>query len=172
MAVNGNFDETVGLLTLSANSNIDFSGFGGTLRFGGIGSLASGANLAIWNWSGTTQYGTQVNNYANPSNLVFTNNSTLISNFANISFYSDSGSSFVGNGFEVGFSVGGTEIIAVPEPEAFLYAVVLLAGVAVQYIRLRAKRKVCRLSLTSDPRLNRSANTVAVTMTADAHPLA
>jgi hypothetical protein len=146
MAVNGNFDETVGLLTLSANSTLDFSGFAGTLRFGGIGSWATGATLAIWNWSGTTQYGTQVNNYANPSNLVFTNNSTLTSNLANISFYSDSGNSFVGNGFGKDFMGpgGGTEIIAVPEPEAFLYAVVLLAGLAVQYIRRRSKRKLLK----------------------------
>ena len=141
MAVSGNFDETVGLLTLSANSTIDFSGFAGTLRFGGIGSWATGATLAIWNWSGTTQYGTQVNNYANPSNLVFTSNANLTSeNLALISFYSDSGSSFVGNGFEQGFSPGGgTGIIAVPEPEALFYAAALLAGVVIQYIR-RTKR--------------------------------
>ena len=146
MAVSGNFDETVGLLTLSANSTIDFSGFAGTLRFGGIGSWATGATLAIWNWSGTTQYGTQVNNYQNPSNLVFTTtNSTLTSNLANISFYSDSGNSFVGSGFEVsGFSGGGSQIIAVPELETYLYAVVLLAGLVVQYIRRRAKRKLLK----------------------------
>jgi hypothetical protein len=141
MAVSGNFDETVGLLTLSANSTLDFSGFVGTLRFSGIGSWAAGANLAIWNWSGTTYWGTQVNNYANPSNLVFSNNSTLTSNLANISFYSDSGNSFVGNGFAQGFSGGGTEIIAVPETETFFYAVALLAGVVIQYLRRRAKRK-------------------------------
>jgi autotransporter-associated beta strand protein len=143
MALSGNFDETVGLLTLSANSTLDFSGFGGTLRFGGIGSWATGANLAIWNWSGTTQYGTQVNNYANPSNLVFTNNSTLTSNLANISFYSDSGNSFVGNGFDRGFSPGGgTEIIAVPEPGSYATALMLLlACLAVQSIRRRAKQK-------------------------------
>ena len=142
MAVSGNFNESVGLLTLSANSTIDFSGFGGTLRFGGIGSWASGATLAIWNWSGTTQYGTQINNYANPSNIVFTDNSNLTSNLANISFYSDSGSSFVGNGFEQGFSPGGgTEIIAVPEPEALFYAAALLAGVVIQYLRRRPKQK-------------------------------
>jgi autotransporter-associated beta strand protein len=143
MALSGNFDETVGLLTLSANSTLDFSGFGGTLRFGGIGSWAAGANLAIWNWSGTTQYGTQVNNYANPSNLVFTNNSTLTSNLANISFYSDSGNSFVGNGFDRGFSPGGgTEIIAVPEPGSYATALMLLlACLAVQSIRRRAKQK-------------------------------
>jgi autotransporter-associated beta strand protein len=146
MAVSGNFDETVGLLTLSADSIIDFSGFAGTLRFGGIGSWASGATLAIWNWSGTTQYGTQINNYANPSNIVFTNNSNLNSNLVNISFYSDSGNSFVGNGFEVsGFSGGGSQIIAVPETETYFYAVALLAGVGVQFIRRRAKRKSLEL---------------------------
>ena len=153
MALSGNFNETVGLLTLSANSTIDFSGFGGTLRFGGIGSWATGATLAIWNWSGTTQYGTQINNYANPSNLVFSNNSTLTSNLANISFYSDSGNSFVGNGFEAtGFSGGGSEIIAVPEPETLLYAIALLAGSFVQYLRRRSKQKFVGLDspLTQD----------------------
>jgi autotransporter-associated beta strand protein len=140
MAMSGNFNETVGALTLSANSTIDFSGFVGTLRFSGIGSWAAGANLAIWNWSGTTQYGTQINNYATPSNLVFSNNSTLTSNLANISFYSDSGNSFVGSGFEVsGFSGGGSQIIAVPETETYFYAVALLAGIVFQYIRRQAK---------------------------------
>jgi autotransporter-associated beta strand protein len=141
MAVSGTFNETVGALTLSANSTLDFAGFVGTLRFSGIGSWASGANLAIWNWSGTTQYGTQINNYGTPSNLVFSNNSTLTSNLANISFYSDSGNSFVGSGFEVtGFSGGGSEIIAVPETETYFYAVALLAGIVIQYLRRRAKR--------------------------------
>jgi fibronectin-binding autotransporter adhesin len=174
MAMSGNFNENVGLLTLSKDSIIDFAGFVGTLRFSGVDSWAPSANLAIWNWSGTPRYGDPVNNYQTPSNLVFTNNATLTNNLANISFYSDSGTTFIGSGFEQGFTGpgGGTEIIAVPETETYFYALALLAGLVVQYIRLRAKRKVCRLSLTSDPRLNRSANTVAVTMTADAHPLA
>lgn len=51
IAVSGTFSENVGLLTLSANSTIDFSGFVGTLRFSGINSWASTATLAIWNWS-------------------------------------------------------------------------------------------------------------------------
>jgi autotransporter-associated beta strand protein len=136
-ALSGAFDETVGLLTLSANSTIDFSGFGGTLRFGGIGSWSPGATLAIWNWSGTTQYGTQINNYANPSNLVFTNNSILTSNLANISFYSDSGNSFVGSGFEVsGFSGGGSQIIAVPETETYLTGFLLILGFGIYQLRL------------------------------------
>jgi len=145
MAVSGNFSETVGALTLSANSTLDFAGFVGTLRFSGIASWASGANLAIWNWSGTTQFGTQINNYANPSNLVFTTvTSNLTNNLANITFYSDSGNNFVGNGFEVtGFSGGGSQIIAVPEPEtwvsgAFLVVFGVFIGLRQQAIRRKA----------------------------------
>jgi autotransporter-associated beta strand protein len=141
MAMSGTFNETVGALTLSANSTLDFSGFVGTLRFSGIGSWAAGANLAIWNWSGRTEYGTNYGTYPNSSNLVFTNNSTLSSNLANISFYSDSGTTFIGSGFERGFSGGGTEIIAVPETETYFIALALLAGIVVQYLRRRAKRK-------------------------------
>ena len=137
MAVSGTFNENVGLLTLSANSVIDFSAFVGTLRFSGVSSWAPSANLAIWNWSGTTYWGTQVNNYATPSNLVFSNNSTLTSNLANISFYSDSGNSFVGSGFEVsGFSGGGSQIIAVPEPETYLTGILLILGATIYQLRL------------------------------------
>jgi autotransporter-associated beta strand protein len=143
MAVSGTFNETVGALTLSANSTLDFAGFIGTLRFSGVGSWAPSANLAIWNWSGTTHWGTQVNNYATPSRLVFdTSNAALTNNLANISFYSDSGNSFVGNGLvDSSFTGGGNLIIAVPETETYFYALALLAGLVVQYIRRRAKRK-------------------------------
>jgi autotransporter-associated beta strand protein len=150
LAVSGNFNENVGALTLSSNSVIDFSGFSGTLRFSGVSSWLPSANLAIWNWSGTTYWGTQVNNYAAPSNLVFTNNSSISSNLANISFYSDSGSSFVGSGFEMsGFSGGGSEIIAVPEPEAWFAAAVLTAAAA--YTAIRRRRKSFRFPLRRTP---------------------
>ena len=148
MAVSGTFNETVGLLTLSANSTIDLADFTGTLRFGGVGSWADGANLAIWNWKGLAQDGTQVGDGIANRNIVFTDATSPddLTNYLNrISFYSDSGSSFVGNAFEQPFSqpgfATGTEIIAVPETETYLYAVALLAGVAVQYLRRRAKRK-------------------------------
>ena len=146
MAVSGTFNETVGALTLSANSTIDFSAFVGTLRFSGVSSWAPSANLAIWNWSGTTYWGTQVNNYAAPSNLVFTNNSSISSNLTNISFYSDSGSSFVGSGFEMsGFSGGGSQIIAVPEAETWVAATILTAAAA--YTAIRRRRKSFRFPL-------------------------
>jgi autotransporter-associated beta strand protein len=138
-AVNGTFDETVGLLTLSANSVIDLSSFTGTLRFGGVGSWADGTSLAIWNWNGINQYGTPVGDGANNRHVVFTSNSGLSNYLDRISFYSDSGSSFVGNAFEVGFSGGGTEIIAVPEPETYLAATALLLGLGIHLLRQRKR---------------------------------
>jgi autotransporter-associated beta strand protein len=131
LAVSGNFEQNVGALTLSANSVIDFSGFSGILRFSGLSwaSGSSNATLDIWNWSGTTEWGTQVNNYTNPSNLVFSNSANLTAdNLAKISFYSDSGDSFVGKGFiESDFAGPGTLIIAVPEPETWIAGLALLS---------------------------------------------
>jgi autotransporter-associated beta strand protein len=152
MALSGNFNENVGLLTLSANSTIDFSGFSGVLRFSGVGSWAAGANLAIWNWSGTTDWGTQINNYQNPSRLVFANNSIITSNLNNINFYSDNGNSFIGNGFQKGFTetgFSGTEIIAVPEAETYIAGLFLLAGYGIYHLRRRAIRN----SLVGQPEI-------------------
>jgi autotransporter-associated beta strand protein len=143
LAVNGTFDETVGLLTLSANSVIDLNGFTGTLRFGGVGSWAASANLQIWNWNGINQYRTPVGDGLNNRHVVFTNNDGLSSYLDRISFYSGSGSGFAGTGFAEGFTGpgGGTEIIAVPEPETYIATIALLASLGIQYLRRRAKRK-------------------------------
>jgi len=136
LAVSGNFNQNVGALTLSADSIIDLNGFSGILRFSGLSwaSGASSATLAIWNWSGTTEWGTKVNDWQNPSQVVFANNANLTAeNLAKISFYSGGNNSgFVGNAFaqtfsESGFS--GSQIIAVPEPETWATAfLLLLAG--------------------------------------------
>ena len=147
-AVSGDFNETVGALTLSANSIIDLNGFSGILRFSGLSwaGTAPNATLAIWNWSGTPQHGAPVNDYTNPSHVVFTSNANLTpENLAKISFYSGNGIGFVGNAFEQSFTQSsfatGTEIIAVPETETYFYAVALLAGIVIQFIRRRGKRK-------------------------------
>ena len=148
LAVSGNFNQNVGALTLSADSVIDFSGFSGILRFSGLSwaSGASNAKLAIWNWSGTTEWGTKVNDWEHPSQVVFADGANLTpENRAKISFYSggnDSG--FIGNAFAQTFSepgFTGTEIIAVPEPETYLTGILLILGATVQYLRHRAKRK-------------------------------
>jgi autotransporter-associated beta strand protein len=143
LAVSGNFNQNVGLLTLSANSVIDLNGFSGILRFGGVGSWASSANLAIWNWKGINEYGTPVGDGVANRNIVFTNAASpndLTNYLDRISFYSGSGTGFAGNGFEQGFSGGGTEIIAVPEPETYLTGVILLLG-GIIYLRRQAKHR-------------------------------
>jgi len=144
MAVSGTFNETVGLLTLSANSTIDLAGYNGTLRFSGVGSWAAGTNLAIWNWNGINKYGTPVGDGLNNRHVVFTDATGLDTYLDRISFYSGSGTGFSGSGFAQGFSGGGTEIIAVPETETYFYAVALLAGVVVQYLRRRARQKLLK----------------------------
>ena len=112
-----------------------------------VGSWASSTNLAIWNWNGINQHNTSVGDGLNTRHVVFTDSSGLSSYLNRISFYSDNGSSFAGNGFEVGFSGGGTEIIAVPETETYFYAVALLADLVVQYIRRRARRNLLKAHL-------------------------
>jgi hypothetical protein len=140
LAVSGNFNQNVGLLTLSADSVIDLNGFTGILRFGGVGSWASSANLAIWNWNGMNQYNTPVGDGANNRRVVFTNNSGLDSYLDRISFYSGNGTGFAGNAFEDSFSQSGfatsTEIIAVPEPETYITGVLLLLGFGIYQLRL------------------------------------
>ncbi len=140
LAVNGTFNESVGLLTLSANSVIDLSGFTGTLRFDRVGSWASNTTLAIWNWNGINHYGNAVGNGANNRHVVFSNNSDLGAYLDRISFYSDNGSSFAGAGFEQAFSGGGTEIIAVPEPEAYVAGILLVLSSAIWLWRRRIQK--------------------------------
>ena len=139
LAVNGTFNETVGLLTLSANSVIDLAGFTGTLKFGGVGSWASNTTLAIWNWNGINQYETPVGDGANNRHVVFTSNTGLGDYLDRISFYSDNGSSFAGTAFEQGFSGGGTEIIAVPEPETWATGILLVLSSGIWLWRKRTQ---------------------------------
>ena len=141
LALNGTFNETVGALTLSANSVIDLNGFTGTLRFGSLASFAAGATLSIWNWNGINQYGTPVGNGLSNRHIVFTNATGLSSSLSYISFYSGNGTGFSGTGFEEGFSEGGTEIGAVPEPETWATAFMLLTASGFWIWKQRKQRK-------------------------------
>jgi autotransporter-associated beta strand protein len=140
LAVSGTFNENVGLLTLSADSIIDLNGFSGILRFGGVGSWAPSANLAIWNWNGINEYGTPVGDGVANRKIVFADNTGLSNYLDRISFYSGSNNSgFAGNAFQQSFGQSGFEghqIIAVPEPETYITAVALLLGVTFYQIRL------------------------------------
>ena len=102
--------QTVGALTLTANSILDLGMLvaGNTLNFGASNADWSGVQLAIYNYSGGTDH------------LFFgTDNSALDpSQLSRIMFFSDAGSDFLGS---AQFLAGG-ELVPVPEPATFLAA--------------------------------------------------
>ena len=108
------FSETVGALTLSANSVIDLGFSSGVLRFAASNGLfTSGTTLSIYNWTSGSDH------------LFFgTNNSSLDgSQLGQISFYSDSGGNFLGTGTFTGTE---GELVPIPEPTAVVVALGVL----------------------------------------------
>ena len=134
------YDGNVGALTLSANSTIDLgtSSTGVFIRFHSINWSNANALLAIYNWTGTTQ--SQGGDGNNTDQVYFTNSTLSDSELQRISFYSDTGSSFVGNAFQITSGTYNREIIAVPEPQAYFTAAALLLSLG--FFQLRVwKRK-------------------------------
>lgn len=114
--------ETLGSLTLSANSTIDFgSGFGDQLTFTGVGTHTAGSALSILNWSGI---GSTLG-ISTSDRLIF--NGT-VTDFTNV--YSQADVSF--GGFGTGYraisfnSNTQFEIVAIPEPATIFGALALL----------------------------------------------
>ena len=129
--------ENLGPLTLSENSTIDLGNYSGSriLRFADSSSVVwtNAKILQIWNWQGASGVGDR--------NIYFGNSSSgLGSNqLAQIAFYSDSGSSFLGtasiyNTGEIGY------VPVIPEPEAIISAIILLIGGIVAYFKKRPRR--------------------------------
>ena len=134
------YDGNVGALTLSANSTIDLgtSSTGVFIRFHSINWSNANALLAIYNWTGNTQ--SQGGDGNNTDQVYFTNSTLSDSELQRISFYSDTGSSFVGNAFQITSGTYNREIIAVPEPQAYFTAAALLLSLG--FFQLRVwKRK-------------------------------
>jgi autotransporter-associated beta strand protein len=128
IAISGTTNDTVGALTLNSNSVIDLASLTGNLTFADSSAISWDGTLSIWNWNGTNLYGTSYGD--NTRHVYFGNSASGLteSQLNNISFYSDSGSSFIGNAFML--STG--EIIAVPEPGVYATAALLLLGLAFQ----------------------------------------
>ena len=112
--------ETLGALTLSANSTIDF-GVGNTnsLTFA---SLSLGAfNLVVTHWTGTYYTAGETTDHgpASQDRLLFTIDPSLnAAQLSQISFYNDAGN-FIGTGKEINFG-GPTELVPVPEPSTWI----------------------------------------------------
>jgi hypothetical protein len=100
------------------------------LYFAASELIAWTGNLSIWNWNGTNLYGTSYG--AGDRKIFFGNdeNSLTSSQLNQISFYSDSGSSFIGNAF---LRPEG-EIAVVPEPSSLL-TILLLALLSLATLR-------------------------------------
>lgn len=133
MALEGqNISEKVGALTLTANSVIDVGALTGnsTLTFDNsflIAGWAQGSRLSIWNWSQSS---------SNSTSIYFGSNATGLSTtqLSQISFYSDFGSTLLGNAFidsygEIGVAGG------VPEPKAIITALLLLVALGSRVLR-------------------------------------
>jgi autotransporter-associated beta strand protein len=131
---------SAGALTLSNNSIIDFgTGSGNTLTFASLASL--GTSISIWNWSGSYySIGANTDTGADTAQdrLLFSTGSfTNGALFSQITFFSDNGSTVIGQGESIAFGGGGFEIVAVPEPTTVLGGLLLLG-----LIGYRERRRV------------------------------
>jgi autotransporter-associated beta strand protein len=129
----GTYNGSSGLLTLSANSTLDLGTGSVIARFSDIDF--NGHNLSIYNWTGETLWGgTNRNN----TDQVYIMAPVDPADLNRISFYSGNyeSDSFLGTGFELGFSSGfADQIIPVPEPETWATAVILLVGGMVWFLK-------------------------------------
>ena len=126
----GGFSETLGTLTLTADSVIDMGAGSSILTFANITDASIGSNvLSIWNWTGT------VGSAGGTDQLIFSTNS--LTKFDQISFYSDSGTTLLGNGLSTFI---GTELVPVPEATS-VFASILLCGLAGGHAWRRRKMK-------------------------------
>ena len=113
---NGDISDTVGALTLSANSTIDMDNGNISLIFSSLASaLTSSTRLNVYNY---TLYS---------DHIYFTSNANLSSSLQYISFYSGFGTGFIGSSFIEGLS-SPYQVRPVPEPETWATAALLLIG--------------------------------------------
>ena len=132
----GTYNGSIGNLTLSANSVLDLGGGSVIARFASI--ALGGHTLRIYNWTGEAYlWGTNRNN----TDQVYIMAPVTPDVLENISFYSGAvgSDSFMGTGFELGFSSGfENQIIPAPEPETWATGILLLLGGAVWLWRKRS----------------------------------
>jgi autotransporter-associated beta strand protein len=123
--------QTLSTLTLTANSVIDFANLSGTssLTFGSIGGLSSNSTLSIYNWNGTTVWGTpSQTGGAGQYTQLYDLSSLSTTELSYISFYSGSGTGFLGTG-----TFSGNEIVPVPEPAVVIAAMMLIGWLAASH---------------------------------------
>lgn len=116
-------------LTLTANSVIDFANVSGNsaLYFSTFSGLSSTSSLSIYHWSGELLWGGA--SPGDPTRLYALLNDLNAAQLGNISFYSGSGTGFLGTGtFSPSSTSGGfTEIVPIPEPSITIATFLLLS---------------------------------------------
>jgi autotransporter-associated beta strand protein len=113
--------QTLASLSVTGSTSIiDYLGNSSTLIFSSL-SLAPTGHLSIWNYDGTNDF-------------LYVTSGIVSGDLADIAFYSDSGSTFLGYG---GFA-DGNRLVAVPEPSTVVMAV---AGLACGGYRMLRRRK-------------------------------
>ena len=112
--------QTLGALTLTGDSTIDFSNLSGTSSLSFSSMALDSYKLTILDWSGTNQWGTQSS--GDLTHLNVAQGGLLSGSLANISFFGTSGQ-FLGTG-----AFSGSEIVPVPEPAVVLSAALLLGS--------------------------------------------
>ena len=136
LAFSGTTTNYFGVLTLTADSSIDF-GIGSALAyFSDIRGLDQ-YRLKIYNWTSVPLF---EGGYGGGTDRIVSQTSLSSSDLQKISFYSGfDESSFTGSGFQV---MGGSfdkEVIGTPEPETYLIAALLLGGLL---FKLRRRKSI------------------------------
>jgi len=138
--------QTMGALTLGANSTIDLSntaGGGNTLDFSSLG--LDGFTLTIDDWTGSV-YGassTTDDGSASQDRLLFAGG-TAGNDLSQILFYNDSGA-YIGSGYEVSYG-DSLEIVPIPEPSAIFQLPTVLALIALRMgVSALSRRRSSRL---------------------------
>jgi len=121
LVFSGNYNGSIGKLTLAANSIIDL-GVGNNVvaRFADLEFL-NNSILKIYHWNGTPL--SEGGNGNNPDQIYFASGAS--GNLGRISFYSDFGNAFLGNGYQILGGDFANQVIPVPEPETWLAAALL-----------------------------------------------
>ena len=136
LVFSGNYNGSIGKLTLAANSIIDL-GVGNNVvaRFAELEFL-NDSILKIYHWNGTPLW--EGGNGNNPDQIYFASGAT--GNLGRISFYSDFGNAFLGNGYQILSGDFANQVIPVPEPETWLAAALLASFGLVGLLRKKFRR--------------------------------
>ena len=144
MTLNGGTFNTAGLsesltggaLTLSSTSIIDLATGASILRYANSSAQTWSGTLNIYNWSGTPLLGNGTDQVYFGTNALGLTTAQL----AEVSFYSDSGSTFLGNAI-FGPDLDGEIIPLAPVPEPSTWFAAALAFGAAAYTQLRKRSR-------------------------------